>query len=218
MGVGTAASFTKLYYLAFIKKPLVCASANIKANDKRTLKSIIPMYTALALICICMLIIGIRPNALLNIIAIPAIRDLGMPIAANSHQMSFNFWNTSDIFSIFLTLILGVLVCGIGLKTGAFSFHPKKRFTLEGIAAYLYNRALCIIKRLFKIYAFITAGFFAVKKKIKKCAAKQLLRLDKSRTFNLGRTVLIGISADAGIIVLALLALIAGFTLMGLLL
>ncbi|HZK20742.1 MAG TPA: proton-conducting transporter membrane subunit [Oscillospiraceae bacterium] len=217
VGVGTAASFTKLYYLAFIKKPLSVPEADIKTNDKRTLKNAIPMYFVLGIICVCMLVIGIKPMMFLTEIVIPAIGELGIP-AANSYQMHISFWNTSDVFSIFITLILGVLVCGIGLKTGAFSFHPPKWLTIEGLAAYIYKFAVSVFEKVLNGYTYVMARVSDTKVNLKESTSKRLLKLDKSRKFNLGKLVLFGVSADAGIIILVLLVLIAGFTLVSFLL
>ena len=117
VGVGTAASFSKLYYFIFFGKP---TKLKVKGGKYPSLK------IAMGLLAIVMIGIGIKPELLLHTAIVASVEKLGL-INASKVLIGLSFWNFKDIFEMILTLSLGILVCSVGLKTGAFHLKlPRK--------------------------------------------------------------------------------------------
>lgn len=200
VGVGTAASFTKLYYLMFLRKP---------AGTEVTVSKSIRPHIAMGMVTVVMLGIGLAPAFLLNNAVVPAVRKIGMENAA-SGVVNLSFWNFSDTSGMFITLMLGIFVCWIGLKSGIFHWHPPIWLTLEGLGRMAYSG----LSRLWKLGA--RCGQFMINT-IKAAITHLYLILsrdNKSRDRATDRISLAWISADAAIIisVLALLIVLYIFT------
>ncbi|MDD4413405.1 MAG: complex I subunit 5 family protein [Oscillospiraceae bacterium] len=207
VGVGTAASFAKLYYLAFIKKA---------SNAPEQVPSQIPskkgsvlLYLPLGILLAAMLLIGLFPNLLLKIIS-SAAAALGARDASDL-AAGFAFWNTRDIISIFVTLALGSLICWAGLKTGAFHRKAPAWLTIEGLAIFAYQGAGFAAGNVVSACRRIAELPVNLGKAVKAKLWSFFDALNGSKRFTIGKTTLIGISAAATLMVLALLVLTAGY-------
>lgn len=200
VGVGTAASFTKLYYLIFLGKP---TKIKVSADGSPRLQ------LAMGLLAAVMVGIGVRPEYFPNTLAAPAARVLGMGNSATA-LTGFSFWNGGDLTGMVITLILGVLVCWAGLKSGAFHWQPPIWLTLEGLGK-LTGLGIAVLWR-------IGAGFYrslttALRKTGRAMGSRLYLsfrRFDQSRSSAIAGLTLTGISADAAILI-ATLALLIGW-------
>ena len=108
VGVGTAASFAKLYYLMFLRKG---KSTGIVRGETWQFS------TAMASLAAVMLVIGLRPELVLRRFAIPAARVLGIE-QVEGLIMGFSFWSGADVMGMVITLGLGIVVAWLGLTTG----------------------------------------------------------------------------------------------------
>lgn len=203
VGVGTAASFSKLYYLIFLGK-----TTKLKVREEKSPS----LQIAMGFIAIVMLGIGIKPEFLLNIGIVPAVQALGMENVTTT-LMGLSFWNFKDIFDMLITLSLGVLVCFVGLKTGAFHWHPPIWLTIEGMVS-LVNRKVSILSQI------ILGIYHSLGKSIKNTTGKMNSHLylnfrefDQSKSSTIWGIKLMGISADVAILILILGSLIAFYTL-----
>lgn len=206
VGVGTAASFTKLYYLMFLGKP---TKVKIADNKSRSLQ------LAMGLLAVVMVGIGLRPELFPRSMAAPAAEVLGMQDVVTT-LAGVSFWNGNDLVGMFVTLALGMLVCWAGLRSGAFHWHPPIWLTLEGLAklaglgfltlwrvgAGLYRSTVTAIREIGR-----TMGF----RLYSACR-----RLDQSRSGTIGGVTLTGISADAALLMMTLAFLIVFYTLIDL--
>ena len=203
VGVGTAASFSKLYYLIFLGKP-----KNVKANDEGTPR----FQIAMGMIAIVMLGIGIRPEFLLNMVIAPAVQALGIEnITASLAHVSF--WHFKDIFDMIITLVLGMLVCWAGLKSGVFHWHPPVWLTIEGIVILVSNGVAATLRIAIKFYSFMVKSILNIIKAMGLRMNLGLRRFDESKSSTVFGVKLIGISADSAIVILILGILIAWYIL-----
>lgn len=202
VGVGTAASFAKLYYLTFLGKP-----TKLKVKDGGSPK----LQLAMGLIAIVMLGIGIRPEFLLNIAIMPAVEGLGMK-SISTTLASLSFWHFKDIFDMIITLSLGVIVCWAGLKTGAFHWHPPVWMTIEGIVKIMIRKISIILEKVLEVYSSLMKSIQDISKAMTSHLYLAFRKFDQSKSSTIFGIDLIGISADAGILILILGVLIAWYS------
>jgi len=202
VGVGTAASFSKLYYLIFFGKP-----TKLKIKDGGSPKLLISM----GLLAIVMLGIGIRPQLLLNTVIAPAAQILGMKNISTT-LIGLSFWNFKDIFDMIITLILGILVCWAGLKTGAFHWQPPIWLTIEGIVKLVGRKVSVIIQTILEFYHSMDKSIQHISRTMASRLHLTLRKFDQSKSSTILGVDLIGISADAAILILTLGFLIAWYT------
>ena len=206
VGIGTAASFSKLYYLIFLGKP-----ATIKEKPekiKETDKSSFGLLLAMGLLAVVMIGIGIMPELFPNIALIAAAETLGMGNAAAALNY-LSFWNMSDITGMIITLMLGILVCWSGLKTRIFHWHPPACLTIEGLGRIAVAGISSTLQKGIKCYqTFITA----VQNTSKNIINMAFQSFDKSKGTD-GKVKLVGISADAAVLIAILMFLIIFYTL-----
>ena len=198
VGIGTAASFTKLYYLMFLGKP-----TKIKVIDGGALRT----QLAISILSAAMVGIGFAPAFFLDTIVIPAVQALGMENAAVS-IINLSFWSFSDVIGVIITLILGILVCWVGLRTGIFHWHPPKWLTLEGLG----EIALLGFSKSWRSGIRVSRYLGNLGKAIKTRLELALYRFGKSRSSTIGWVNLTGISADAAILIVVLAVLIVWYT------
>lgn len=203
VGVGTAASFSKLYYLTFFGE-----TTKLKIEDRGSSK----LQISMALIAVVMLVIGIRPELLLNNAIVPAAEALGMESISTS-LIGLSFWNSKDIFDMIITLILGALVCWLGLKTGAFHWHPPVWLTIEGAVGIIVKRSTIIGHGVLEYFKSTGESFKNGSKKMALRINSAFYKFDQSKSSKVWGKELTGVSADIAILILALGALIVWYTL-----
>lgn len=203
VGVGTTASFAKLYYLTFLGKP-----KGVKVSDFKAPK----MQLATGILTFVMLIIGIFPKLFLNLNRALADGILGGS-NANSLIDNLSFWNKDDIWGMCVTLALGILVCWAGLKSGAFHFKLPSWLTFEGLG-------FITAKGVYKVWGgsvkLATGLVLAVVRPINTVANRlnqSFNSFSKTRSGTIGKINLTGISADAALLVLVLTLLIVWYIL-----
>ena len=198
-----SASFAKLYYLIFFGKP-----TKIKVSDGKYPK----LQLAMGLLVAIMVFIGIRPEFFANNIAVPAARVLGIEDAAIS-LVGLSFWNLKDIGGMIITLILGMLVCWGGLKSGAFHWQPPFWLTLEGLGKQFCLGISFLWRIGAKMYNYLATAVSNLGTNMKSRIFLDSQRFDKSRSGNIGGIELMGISADVALLIIMLLLLIVCYTL-----
>ncbi|MCK9222162.1 MAG: complex I subunit 5 family protein [Limnochordia bacterium] len=120
VGIGTAASFCKLFFLTFLGKP----RSNISKLPKESrLESLSLLFLAIAMVAI-----GSRPNWFVESALVPILTSFGMDTTSLT---SLSFWNAQDLGGMVLTLGLGGALCWFGLRSGLFHWQPPTWLSLE---------------------------------------------------------------------------------------
>lgn len=201
VGVGTAASFSKLYYLIFLGKP-----TKLNINDEGSPK----LQIAMSLLAVVMIVIGIKPDLLLNFAIAPAAQSLGMKEVTTT-LMHLSFWNFKDIFDMIITLILGILVCWLGLKTGVFHWHPPVWLTIEGMVKLVAGVISSFGQIALNLYRSIVKSIQHLVRAMVMRMYSAIRKFDESKSSTIWGVELMGISADAAILILVLGVLIAWY-------
>ncbi len=125
VGVGTVASFAKLFYLMFLGK----TNKRLKVTEGKNQW----LIGSMAILALVMIIVGVAPQLFINNAALPSLSALGINSDSFNRITSIDFFATSDLQSIFITLLLGIGVCWIGLRTKAFHWSLPAYFSIEAI-------------------------------------------------------------------------------------
>jgi len=203
VGVGTTASFTKLYYLIFLGKP-----TKIKVSNDGSPR----LQLAMGLLAAVMVVIGLKPEFLLNAAVVPAARVLGMGNAAAT-LVGLSFWNLSDVTGMLITLILGVLVCWAGLRSGVFHWQPPIWLTLEGLGTLTGLGVTALWRIGTEFYRSVVTAVRDAGRAMRSRLFSAFRKFDQSRSGTIGRLTLTGISADAALLIVTLAFLIVWYTL-----
>jgi len=202
VGVGTAASFTKLYYLMFLRKP-----DEVKVTEGKSARP----HLAMGILSAAMLVIGLAPAFAVNNAVVPAVSELGIEKASFGIDNQL-FWNPGNLSGMFITLVLGIFVCWIGLKSGIFHWHAPSWLTLEGLARLIFIGFSKLCRSVIGLGRNLVSFAGNAGKAIKARMYPVLSRFDKSRSGTIGRVDLKGISADAAILIIVLIILIVWYT------
>jgi formate hydrogenlyase subunit 3/multisubunit Na+/H+ antiporter MnhD subunit len=199
VGVGTATSFAKLYYLIFLGRP---AKVEISECESRR------FHVSMVILAIVMVGIGLLPGLIPQKLAASSAQAWGTNAFA-AIQDNLSFWNTNDVVSAFVTLGLGAVACLVGLATGAFHWAPPSWLTLEGlgrIACHNLVAAWRLAKESCHSAARLTSR---TGRAIRLYALSARRRTDDSTNSALGGITPPGISADAALLMATLAILIA---------
>lgn len=198
VGIGTAASFSKLFYLIFLGE-----KTELEVEGEKSFSLQLP----LAILSIVMLVVGIKPNLLLDFSIGPAVKSLGIVNIFTSLE-GVSFWNFKDILDMLITLALGVFVCWAGFKSGAFSWQPPFWLSIEGIAMWLGENSKGLRIRVLESYHRVIGNIKNLVKSINSNLYSRFRKFDSSKSASILRITLEGISADIGILILLLLVLL----------
>jgi hydrogenase-4 component B len=198
VGVGTAASFTKLFYLIFLARP-----AEIEISGGKSQR----FHVSMAVLAVAMVGIGLWPELFPKALAVPAAQALGMETAAAT-MAGLSFRNANDVVGMLITLGLGVVVCHVGLATGAFHRTPPRWLTLEGLGKNVRHGLAVAFRTGEESYLLAIAHISKVRGAIKSRRLSACRRLDHSGDRAIGCVTLAGISADAAILLVTLAVLI----------
>lgn len=201
VGVGTATSFIKLYYLIFLGKP-----TKIKVAENRSFG----LHLAMGLLTAVMVGIGLKPEIFASVAAVPAAQTLGMKNAVVALD-GLSFWNLSYVLSMIITLILGGLVCWFGFKSGVFHWNPPTWLTLEGLGKLMGIRISLIWKRGAEYYRSVATAARGASRTLGTRVYTGFRRFDQSRNGEIGKINLTGISADAALLIIVLMLLIVWY-------
>ncbi len=201
VGVGTAASFSKLYYLIFLSKPTDIRIEKYKFSL---------MQWAIGILAVIMVIIGFWPTLFPKFFAAPAAENLGMTDAA-SQLIDLSFWNFNDIKGMLITLALGILVCWGGLRSGIFHWQPPFWLTLEGWGKLIYQALAFLRQRTIDLLEKGKSALPRFYKNIKISLRSVIFKLTQPAGDKSGDNVLTGISADAAVLIIVLALLIAWY-------
>ena len=204
VGVGTAASFTKLYYLMFLGKAAEPAAVRVSHRGSKR------FHISMGLLAVVMVGIGLKPDLLLGALIVPAAEALGMNTAAPA-AAGVGFWNSSDMVGMVITLALGMAVCWAGLKTGAFSWQPPAWLTLESLGSWAgsgIGAALHLMEAAYRrAFAYVCGAGRAFRSRL----IESCRRLDHTRHVILGNLKLAGIGADLALVMVTLVLLVVWY-------
>jgi hydrogenase-4 component B len=201
VGVGTAASFSKLYYLIFFAKPSKLEVTGEKAPS---------MQLAMGLLAMVMVIIGAAPRLFPRLAAIPAVTTLGINnIAVSLDHVSF--WNIKDIMSMVITLTLGILVCWVGLKSGLFHWNPPVWLKLESILRLFWLGGYNIWRLAARVYHLFVKTLRDIAVSWSSWMNSANRRINNPKGGTIGGMTIAGIGADIAVLILVLVILIVSY-------
>lgn len=203
VGVGTAASFAKLYYLIFLGKP-----TKIKVSGGESPR----LQPAMGLLAAVMVGIGLKPELFPKAVAVPAAQALGVDNATTT-LVGFSFWNWVDVTGMLITLSLGVLVCWTGLRSGVFHWKPPVWLTLEGLGKHAGMGIFALGRSVADFYRSVVTAVHDRGRVMGSRLYLAFRRFDQSRSGTIGGFTLTWISADAAILIGILVFLIVWYTL-----
>jgi len=142
-GVGTAASFVKLFSLIFLGR--TPEHRRVRGEDRRDettapplettpIHEELPLKVGMALLAVCIVAIGLLPNAAMGAIVGPAGRGLGFDSHALEHTLVTNVFTPGDLLSVVTTILFGALVFWVGLRKGWFHLHGPRWLSIEWLA------------------------------------------------------------------------------------
>jgi hydrogenase-4 component B len=202
VGVGTATSFAKLYYLIFLGKP---AKVGISECESRR------FHVSMVILALVMAAIGLLPGLIPQTLALPLTRASGIK-AFSATWDNLHFWNADDVVSAFVTLGLGAIACLLGLATGAFHWAPPLWLTLEGLGKILCHSLQAANLRVNRFCARIIQLISWTGRAIRLSVLSACRRMNNSTDGVPGGIVIPGISADAALLMMTLAILIACYT------
>ena len=135
VGIGTTASFVKLIGLTFFGKQ------KTKVQEGRGEG---PFFAgAMILLAVVILVIGTHPQLILNLFVMPATLSAG--VSDLSHLTHLDFFASSAVWDMLITLILGAAFFGFGMKTHIFHYQPPRWLSLE-VAGYQFVKAYRLVE------------------------------------------------------------------------
>ncbi len=142
VGVGTVASFVKLIGLTFLGKEKTKVKKG--AGEGPFLKA------AMVLLAVVMLIIGTQPGLIMNLFIEPATLSAGMTDL--SHLSHLDFFESSAVWDMVITLIIGAAFFAFGMKTHLFHYEPPKWLSLEFAGTQVVRGYLWLDSRMSRVY------------------------------------------------------------------
>ena len=142
VGVGTVASFVKLMGLTFLGKPKTTVPKGTGEDPF--------LATAMGLLAIVMLIIGIQPQLLMDLFIKPAAISTGL--VDLSHLGHVDFFAASAIWDMIITLVIGAAFFGFGMKTNLFHYTPPQWLSVEAAGRQIVRAYAWLDGGVSKIY------------------------------------------------------------------
>ncbi|NLK07074.1 MAG: NADH dehydrogenase [Firmicutes bacterium] len=202
VGVGTTASFAKLYYLMFLGQP---TKLEVSGGETKQFQA------AMSLLVAIMVLIGLRPGLFVRIAALPLAEGLGLANAGPALK-GLNFWAVPDLVGMAVTLALGVAFCWVGLKSGLFHWQPPRFLTLEGLGMLIYQGFSSLFRNLSLIYRNTAV---ALKRRARVVRGRFLTlseKMENPEAITFGNMSFSDISANTGLLMAVLVVLILVYT------
>lgn len=147
VGVGTVASFVKLMGLTFLGKPETTVPKGTGEDPF--------LATAMGLLAIVMLIIGIQPQLLMDLFIKPAAISTGL--VDLSHLGHVDFFAASAIWDMIITLVIGAAFFGFGMKTNLFHYTPPQWLSVEAAGRQIVRAYAWLDGGVSKIYQAVSS-------------------------------------------------------------
>ena len=142
VGVGTTASFVKLIGLTFLGKQ--------KSQVQESAGEGPFLTAAMAMLSLVMLIIGTQPQFVMKLFIEPAVLSAG--IHDLSHLTHLNFFESSAVWDMLITLAIGAAFFGFGMKTHLFHYEPPGWLSVETVGRQVLSAYRWADQNLSNIY------------------------------------------------------------------
>jgi formate hydrogenlyase subunit 3/multisubunit Na+/H+ antiporter MnhD subunit len=113
---GTAASFIKLIGLVFLGRSKLAAPEAVREAP-------VAMLVAMALLCVPVIALGLRPGLLLDGLVAPGMSAAGVPTDGIAYYLGHYFLSAGDIVMSLLVFAMGGAIFVLGMKFGLFHLH-----------------------------------------------------------------------------------------------
>jgi formate hydrogenlyase subunit 3/multisubunit Na+/H+ antiporter MnhD subunit len=138
-GVGTAASFVKLYSLIFLGRPRGVADRPREVSPalrrpEPTGPEEMPLKLGMAMLSLAIVAIGLMPGRALVGLVGPAASGFGFGRAALEHALRTQVFAPGDLLSVTTTILMGAALFWGGYRTGLFHVHGPEWLSIEWLA------------------------------------------------------------------------------------
>ncbi len=124
VSAGTVCSFLKFFGFIFMGK---CPEQYAKLKPKYS-----RMAVAMGILATFVVVIGIKPDFVLNTFIVPAVLSFTYDaVFVSEHLVGLNFWNMKDIMGMVYVYGLGVIIFIVGIKFHLFHKHLPKWLNAE---------------------------------------------------------------------------------------
>ncbi len=142
VGVGTTASFVKLIGLTFFGKQ--------KSEIQENVGEGLFLGLAMAILSVVMLIIGTKPQLIVDLFIAPATVSSGM--LDLGHLTQLDFFEFSAIRDMIITLVAGFVLFAVGMKTHLFHYQPPAWLSVEAVGMAVVRCYLFVETRASNLY------------------------------------------------------------------
>ncbi len=147
VGIGTTASFVKLMGLTFLGKPKTAVRKGAGEGPF--------LATAMVLLAIVMLIIGVQPQLIMSLFIKPAAISAG--IVDLSHLSHLDFFAAPAVWDMIITLVIGAAFFGFGMKTNLFHYTPPQWLSLEAAGRQIMRAYTWIDDGVSRVYQAVSS-------------------------------------------------------------
>jgi hypothetical protein len=121
---GTAASFIKLVGLVFLAPARDASLSGVREAPAA-------MLAAMAMLAVPIVVLGLRPELLLQGLIAPGFANWAMPDAGVGHYLAAYYLSAPDVFMALVMLGMGAAIFGLGMKTGLFHLRLPRWLSVE---------------------------------------------------------------------------------------
>jgi len=114
------------------------------------------LTVAMVLLSITMVFIGTQPNLVMSLFIEPAVAGAGFP--DGGHLGHIHFFESSAVWDMLITLVIGALFFGFGMKTHLFHYVPPQWLSVEAAGKQIVRAYQWIDNGVSKAY-----GVFSVR-------------------------------------------------------
>lgn len=151
VGVGTAASFVKLIGLTFLGKQKTEVKDDVGEGPF--------LGAAMGLLAIVMLVIGTQPGLIIQNFIEPATLSAG--ITDLSELTGLNFFASSAVWDMIITLVIGLVFFIFGMKSHLFHYEPPGWLSVEALGRQVVRVYLWIDGKVSGVYQNLSAKLTA---------------------------------------------------------
>jgi formate hydrogenlyase subunit 3/multisubunit Na+/H+ antiporter MnhD subunit len=113
---GTAASFIKLIGLVFLGPSKLAEPGSVREAPPA-------MLAAMALLSVPVIVLGLRPQLLLEGLVVPGLLGSGLSAEGIGYFLDHYFLSAGDVAMSLVILAMGAVIFGVGMRFGLFHLH-----------------------------------------------------------------------------------------------
>lgn len=126
VSAGTVGSFIKFYYYIFLRKPVDGREVYVSRAGSGS------MQTAMSIVAVLIMVIGILPDLVMTYLIIPAVRTFNYdPVFIDAYLTHMVLFNRVDLWNSLVVYVLGGFLFATGIRFGLFHLHAPRWLQVE---------------------------------------------------------------------------------------